>query len=115
MRKGERFILTMNIAEKIRQVRAFWELRQQDVADICGVTISAVSHWENGKAYPRIQHLRKLADHLGIPINTLITDDMKVAEMEQVEHYFLSMDETGQELAITMLKSLANSYPKERP
>ncbi len=103
----------MNIANKIKQVRDFWDLKQQDVADICGVTASAVSQWENSVSIPRLQHLRALADYLNISINTLVTDDMRVEELERIEQLYISMNDEGRQTALTVMEGLSKAYPRK--
>lgn len=55
----------------------FRELRQnfgtqKQLAEIIGVTQTAVQFWENGKCYPRIKDLRKLAETLHVSIENLL-------------------------------------------
>ena len=48
-------------------------ISQADLAAILGVTNKAVSKWENGKAKPKTDILRKMALYFKIPIEELLT------------------------------------------
>lgn len=53
----------MNTEKEIR------ELKQQlaIMAGILGVSIASVSNWENGKRFPKREHLKKYADYFQTP------------------------------------------------
>lgn len=40
-------------------------------AKIAGVTERTMNNWEKGKTYPRIDHLFKLCDFYGVPLDAL--------------------------------------------
>ncbi len=56
------------------QIQAFREnagLSKIEVARHLGVDLSAVCHWESGKAFPRADKLPELADLFGCSIDAL--------------------------------------------
>lgn len=49
----------MNSGEAVKQIRKQSLLSQQDFAKVLGVSFSAVNRWENNKAKPSYQALKK--------------------------------------------------------
>lgn len=47
-------------------------ISQTDLAELLGVTNKAVSKWENGKAKPKTEILRKMTSYFKIPIEELL-------------------------------------------
>lgn len=62
----------MDTSAKIRKFRDGLGLTQGELADKLGVTYSAVSQWENGRATPRNKVLKQLADLFGVPVSELL-------------------------------------------
>lgn len=54
------------------ELRKKAELSQTELAEQLGVTNKAISKWENGKAKPSTETLRKLASLFGISVDTLL-------------------------------------------
>lgn len=48
---------------------------QADIAHNLDVSTATASDWCNGKKYPRIDKMQKLADYLGVGLSALITAD----------------------------------------
>ncbi len=44
---------------------------QMDIANHLGVSASTVSDWANGKKYPRVDKMQRIADYLGVLISDL--------------------------------------------
>ena len=57
----------------IYNLRKKSHITQSELAHILGVTNKAVSKWENGKAKPKTDILRKMAAYFKVPINELLT------------------------------------------
>ena len=49
-------------------------LTQQDIADVCGVSRQAVSHWELGTWEPELRQLRAYAGVLGVSLDELAAE-----------------------------------------
>ena len=64
-----------DIGENIRKYRNRLDLTQDQLADRIGVTWEMISRYERGESSP-MNKLDKLADALGIPITTLIDDNI---------------------------------------
>ena len=56
----------MSVADNIVKLRTLTGVTQQQLADIAGVSRSAVSLWEIGKAEPRMGAVQAMADYFGI-------------------------------------------------
>ncbi|WP_426201721.1 helix-turn-helix transcriptional regulator [Paenibacillus sp. Dod16] len=64
----------MGISENIKMLREKFDLTQQDLADIAGVTNKAVSAWENGLKEPRMGAIEKIATHFNIKKSNIIEE-----------------------------------------
>jgi len=49
------------IAEKVLQRRREWDLSQEELADLCGTTQSAIARIEQGRRPPRVDTLLRVA------------------------------------------------------
>lgn len=56
----------MGVSDNILKLRTLTGVTQQQLADIAGVSRSAVSLWEIGKAEPRMGAVQAMADYFGI-------------------------------------------------
>ena len=61
-------------ASNLRNCLAQAHKNQIDVANDLGITASTVSDWYNGKKYPRIESMQRLADYLQVPLSRLRED-----------------------------------------
>lgn len=52
----------MSISSQIKDIRRKCLLNQTEFADAIGVSFSTVNHWENEKAIPNYQALKKIKD-----------------------------------------------------
>lgn len=62
----------MTIGQTIRAIRQLKGISQKELADICGVSMGAVSAWEQGRNDPRPRILNKIAEYCQIPVNDLL-------------------------------------------
>jgi ribosome-binding protein aMBF1 (putative translation factor) len=58
---GEEQALFRAIAQQVTQRRLEWDLSQQELADLCGTTQSAIARIERGARPPRIDTLLRIA------------------------------------------------------
>lgn len=61
----------VSLGKRIRELRSMKGLSQEDVAEKCGVSTPAVSHWETDFSTPNKGHRKRLADALGVHENDL--------------------------------------------
>jgi len=72
----------MKINEVIRKYRKQANLTQEQVANYLGVTAPAVNKWENGNSYPDITILAPLARVLKTNIDTLLSFNEELTDIE---------------------------------
>ncbi len=63
--------MTLQLGEKIRQLRRRDSRTQEDLADALGITCQAVSRWEINAAYPDMELIPAIANYFGITIDEL--------------------------------------------
>lgn len=59
------------IGKRIRKFREAKHISQQTLADKLGLDRSAVCKWESGKTKPSIEHMKLLADHLDVSVESI--------------------------------------------
>lgn len=64
----------MGIRENIIRLREIWDVTQDELGEIAGVTRGAVSQWEGGFSEPRMGAIQKISDHFGIKKSNIIED-----------------------------------------
>lgn len=62
----------MTIPERIKELRKNRNLTQSELADLAGVTKTAISNWERGSYSPDSVNLKKLAEALGTTVAYLL-------------------------------------------
>lgn len=90
----------MSIAENIKKLREKFDLTQQELADIAGVTNKAVSAWETGVKEPRMGAIEKISRHFNIKKSNIIEDggmDLIHAESIMTPASKLNLDEFTEE------------------
>lgn len=60
------------LAEALRLIRVFHDLKQVDLAEKMGVSKSYISEIEAGKKVPTIQLLEKYAEEFKIPVSSIL-------------------------------------------
>lgn len=65
----------MAIRENIIKLRDKYQITQEQLADIAGVSRGAVSQWEGGFSEPRMGAIQKMADYFKITKSNLIEDN----------------------------------------
>lgn len=71
----------MDFSQRVRSYRDKFSFTQDDVARKLGVTSSAVSTWEAGRARPRLDKLQQLADLFGTTVADLMGEDGATAAL----------------------------------
>jgi DNA-binding XRE family transcriptional regulator len=56
----------MALKDVIKEARVKQNLKQDDAAEMVGVTVQTYSKWENGKTEPKASQVSKLAEILGL-------------------------------------------------
>ncbi len=86
----------MKINQMIREKRKELSLTQEQIADFLGVSTPAVNKWEKGSTYPDITLLPALARLLKIDLNTLMSFNDDLTDIE-IENFVNEVDKTVQE------------------
>ena len=71
----------MDFSQRVRSYRNKFSFTQDDVARKLGVTSSAVSTWEAGRARPRLDKLQQLAELFGTTVADLMGEDGATASL----------------------------------
>ena len=58
---------TVKIGESIAEARKKRNFTQEDLAEEVGVSVQAVSKWENGRNLPDIENLLRIAEVTNVP------------------------------------------------
>ena len=82
----------MKINEVIRQRRKELGLTQDRVAELLGVSAPAVNKWENGNSYPDITLLPPLARLLKTDLNTLLSFQDELTDLEVANELYANSD-----------------------
>lgn len=104
----------MKINQIIREKRKELSLTQEQIADFLGVSTPAVNKWEKGSTYPDITLLPALARLLKIDLNTLMSfnDDLTDIEIENfVNEVNKTVQEQGYDTAFQKAINKIHEYP----
>jgi transcriptional regulator with XRE-family HTH domain len=105
-------------AENLRIAREKKELSQADLADRTGLQPSAISHFEAGRRSPSFDNLKRLADALNVPIDSLLGRESKhqvegpVAE--KLFRNFEKLSAADQETLSNFAKMLAEQNARKK-
>ena len=61
------------LQQRITQARKSRKLSQANLAERLGITRTACSHWETGRAKPSTKHIEKIAETLAVDAHWLIS------------------------------------------
>ena len=61
------------LQQRIAQARQSRKLSQANLAERLGVTRTACSHWETGRAKPSTKHIERIAETLTVDVHWLIS------------------------------------------
>lgn len=101
----------MSVGSRIKEMREARQFTRNQLADMIGVTVGAISNYENEVSFPKEPVLFKLIEILGCDANYLFQDAIEMQSMENkvsVTEYELiqryrELDEYGRETVIYIL------------
>lgn len=70
------------LASNIKYLRNKKNKTQQDIANYCGKTNTAISNWEKGIREPDATDLAKLSNYFSISLDDLILKDLKISDYD---------------------------------
>lgn len=105
----------MTLNENIKVYRKKMNLTQEQLAEIMGVTVGAVSKWESGLSNPDIMLLPKLARLFGVSLDVLFSyqlmDDSADTLAEKIKSYrFDKQYDKGAETALDAIRRYPNNF-----
>lgn len=79
--------MSSELWQRIRAARKYKNLRQQDIADVCGVSRGAVAQWEyddpTKRTTPSIDQMKEAAKITGVPLDWLLSDASDLGDIWQ--------------------------------
>lgn len=75
--------MELQVGKRIKEQRKFLNLTQEDLATNVGVSVPAVSKWENGSSYPDITLLIPISRILNLSVDELL-DNPKILSIEEI-------------------------------
>lgn len=97
------------VGDNIRNLRLRYNLTQQDLAKIAGVTNKAISSWEHNRTEPRMGAIQKIADHFGIKKSDILEPpELEIIETEEAKLMagYHNLSDEGKQLIMRMIEQL---------
>ena len=103
------------IGENICKLRKHRNLTQQQLSEIIGVSIAAISKWETGVAHPDIELLPKIATIFDVSIDYIFDYHLSLYDntMKVIDNAKQVFDSGQQSRAIAMLSEALLRYPND--
>ncbi len=104
----------MKFADKLKAVRAFFGLSQEELANRIGTTKQTISRYESGSREPNLRTARSYAEKLGIDLTIFADDSLSIPTPEKIvemrKSHGLSLGECASRAGIseTRLQQLEN-------
>ncbi len=107
--------MEIKIAENIKRLRKAKSVTQEQIAEVLGISVTAVSKWERGETYPDITLLFPLAHYFGVTLDDLMGyDEEKIqAEIEEALNEYRSLWMTEPEKAHQVIIKAYREYPND--
>lgn len=112
--KGE-IIMEIRIGENIKRLRKAKSVTQEQIAEVLGISVTAVSKWERNETYPDITLLFPLAHYFGVTLDELMGyDEERIqAEIDETLTYYRSLWLTEPEKAREVIVKAYGDYPND--
>ena len=106
--------VTMNIGNKIKELRKQRGITQEQLATSIGISFQAVSKWENNIALPDITLAPMLASYFGVTMDELFDFNLKQieAEVEAIADEAYKYRTSDPEQSRAILESGLRKYPE---
>ena len=109
--------MTVKIGKRIKELRKKYDVTQDRLADVLGVTSQAVSKWENETGYPDIEYIMPIANFFNVTIDELFGHD-NAEKVRKVEEYCKKHDDMERswepvEERIAVMRLAIAEYPGE--
>jgi len=81
----------MTLGEKLRNLRLKTKKTLSEQSQILKVSMNSVYRWEHDMAVPRKPILKVMAEHYGVPVEWLLSENSSASLVSDVEHSLLGM------------------------
>lgn len=107
--------MKIRIGENIKRLRKAKNVTQEQIAEVLGISVTAVSKWERCETYPDITLLFPLAHYFAVTLDELMGyDEEKVqADIKAVLENYRSLWLTEPEKARSIIKAVYREYPND--
>ncbi len=107
--------MEIRIGENIKRLRKAKNLTQEQIAELLGISVTAVSKWERCETYPDITLLFPLAHYFGVTLDELMGyDEERVqAEITETLECYRSLWLTEPEKAREVIVKAYQNYPND--
>lgn len=100
---------TKLIGSKISEQRKKIGMTQEELAEIIGVSVQAISKWENGWNLPDIENLNRISEALKISLSSLLNDKNNDVDFEMRDRIFNENNMYTKMKTIAQLENLPNT------
>lgn len=109
--------MEIRIGENIKRLRKAKSVTQEQIAEVLGISVTAVSKWERNETYPDITLLFPLAHYFGVTLDELMGyDEERVqAEIAETLEYYRSLWLTERSKAREVIVKAYHDYPNDYP
>lgn len=84
--------MKLNLNKNIQTYRKQRGMTQEQLAEAMGVTVGAVSKWENGLSNPDLELIMELADFFEISVDVLLGYQLSIGSMKKAAEYIRKLD-----------------------
>ncbi len=108
--------MEIKIGENIKRLRKAKSVTQEQIAEVLGVSVTAVSKWERGETYPDISLLFPLAHYFEVTLDELMGyDEEKVqveikATLEEYRSLWMTEPEKARKVIVKAYREYPNDY-----
>ena len=105
--------MEIRIGENIKRLRKAKNVTQEQIGELLGISVTAVSKWERCETYPDITLLFPLAHYFGVTLDELMGyDEERIqAEITETLEYYRSIWLTEPEKARETIRKAYRDYP----
>ena len=81
----------MSLGEKLRNLRLKTRKTLHEQSKLLGVSMNSVYRWEHDLTIPRKGMLKIMADHYGVPLDWLLSENSSASLVSEIEQNLLGM------------------------
>lgn len=106
--------MEVSFGERIKELRKLKKLSQEQISEMCDVSVSCVSRWENDNLSPNNHHKKLLARALGVKVNDLyIMPELLIPENVLLAEILAEVSDLSipkQQYVLNMIRGLKTLY-----